>query len=961
MGIYGRYNYLYGLRRLSGHLRRVVPVALSLLLLSQLVVSPVYALIKQWDFSNPTDYIFDSSKIEFASEQVQLSTKGNPSWYDSAWTKRKPIVIDNTTGENTLTDYVLEMSIGYESGMQTEFGDIRFTDADGVTLISHWREEYSVSSSAKYYVKVPSISAYSEQSIYMYYGNPDAEDASSGEDTFIYYDGFERKGFENAASHLDIPTYEGSGQAIHPDVLYFPDGWNGHRYWMAFTPYPNSNDIYEDPSIVVSDDNETWVVPEGLTNPIDTKPAQGYNADTELVYNDTTDELYLYYMQYNSNPAVNTVYMMFTKSADGVSWTEPTSLLSWDLDDIADNERSYTIIKQGDEWHYWAQTNLTSVAPHRVTYRSSSDGLVWSAPVGVTFSNAPSLWHLNVEYIPSKSEYWMIYNSNTIGGAMYFAKSTDRLNWTHYPLPIISLGDTGQWDDNTIYRPSFIYDEASDLVRVWYSARAASGQWHTGYTEKGSQEILNVVDNGGWSTHSAFMLVDSEVKRGEYSGRIMNIGSSVLSFSDSSLQDVYIEGDFYDNMDNSGLALLRTWNSLGSKVGVGYHTASSPDHYVFHSLNFSYYVSQIERSLGWHKLGIRVNSDGTVRFYVDGQEAGRISGTGSISNARSVEVVTQTATAYYDDVRIRPFAPNAPSYLEGEEELLYSVDSPTIIPVHAISQSFAKLIGFSESATKNGGEIKYQISSDGGETWYWFSDEWSVTTAGYAEANTAAEINADITTLPIGNRSILVKAYLHSNGTQQVQLKSVTLAYTLSQSIPHLTLQRNKQFIDPVGIVLAGTAPAYATVEVRVYSTEQVGVVTANGNGDWFWSPPNRLEPGEHRYIARLLVDGEYGPYTDPVYFRVLDTSVGTGSYNLEGNGAVSSEDGEISEAEDDKKTDGESGTGAGSLENSIRLDTNNETLDTKSRSHFVWWSLLGLLIVGVSLFLVFRRKEKLP
>ena len=30
----------------------------------------------------------------------------------------------------------------------------------------------------------------------------------------------------NASNYLTVPTYEGSGEAIHPDVLYFPDKTN---------------------------------------------------------------------------------------------------------------------------------------------------------------------------------------------------------------------------------------------------------------------------------------------------------------------------------------------------------------------------------------------------------------------------------------------------------------------------------------------------------------------------------------------------------------------------------------------------------------------------------------------------------------------------------------------------------------------------------------------------------------
>src|SRR5690348_14420171 len=41
-----------------------------------------------------------------------------------------------------------------------------------------------------------------------------------------------------------ITTYAGSPNAIvHPSLLFFDEGWNGWRYWMAYTPY-NGGDKY---------------------------------------------------------------------------------------------------------------------------------------------------------------------------------------------------------------------------------------------------------------------------------------------------------------------------------------------------------------------------------------------------------------------------------------------------------------------------------------------------------------------------------------------------------------------------------------------------------------------------------------------------------------------------------------------------------------------------------------------
>ena len=51
----------------------------------------------------------------------------------------------------------------------------------------------------------------------------------------------------NAPAPLVTPTYDGSGQVVHPDVVHVPGGWNGYEYWMGMTPYPNGNNDLREP------------------------------------------------------------------------------------------------------------------------------------------------------------------------------------------------------------------------------------------------------------------------------------------------------------------------------------------------------------------------------------------------------------------------------------------------------------------------------------------------------------------------------------------------------------------------------------------------------------------------------------------------------------------------------------------------------------------------------------------
>ncbi len=89
----------------------------------------------------------------------------------------------------------------------------------------------------------------------------------------------------------------------HPDVQYFPNGFNGYKYWMVFTPYNGAvganvdSKRYENPTVVVSNDGLTWRPPAGISNPIQrtptntestpenaNEPIQGFWSDVDWMY-----------------------------------------------------------------------------------------------------------------------------------------------------------------------------------------------------------------------------------------------------------------------------------------------------------------------------------------------------------------------------------------------------------------------------------------------------------------------------------------------------------------------------------------------------------------------------------------------------------------------------------------------------------------------------------------------------
>jgi hypothetical protein len=116
-----------------------------------------------------------------------------------------------------------------------------------------------------------------------------------------------------------VPTYDGTGQAVHPDVVAFDSPWHGARYWLTMTPYARSDQRVENPSILMSDDGVSVSEPTGLRNPVIKAPrkSRDYNSDPELIYDPRGDRLVLFHRLVE--PKTNTVRV--TTSRDGVTWT----------------------------------------------------------------------------------------------------------------------------------------------------------------------------------------------------------------------------------------------------------------------------------------------------------------------------------------------------------------------------------------------------------------------------------------------------------------------------------------------------------------------------------------------------------------------------------------------------------------------------------------------------------------
>ena len=275
---------------------------------------------------------------------------------------------------------------------------------------------------------------------------------------------------------LSLETFDGSGQAVHPDAAVTPFGWGGSETELFATPYPNSDATKENPSLYGKRSALEWPVPPGVVNPI-AHPNGGYLSDPDEVFNPETNELWLYYRAVNSE---NEIFLI--RGGAPTLWSPPTLVVHG----VNHTVVSPTVVRRGQgDWLMWSVNSGTSgcAGPSTtVELRASVDGVHWSHPTTTDLTEELAFaWHIDVQWIPAKAEFWAIYNVKVPGScttaALHFAKSVDGVHWQIQPGAVLSRSIIPAFED-IVYRGSLLYDQATDAVTLWYSgARFENGRY----------------------------------------------------------------------------------------------------------------------------------------------------------------------------------------------------------------------------------------------------------------------------------------------------------------------------------------------------------------------------------------------------------------------------------------------------------------------------------------------------
>lgn len=206
---------------------------------------------------------------------------------------------------------------------------------------------------------------------------------------------------------------------------------------------------------------------------------------------------------------------------------------------------------------------------------------------------------------------------------------------------------------------------------------------------------------------------------------------------------------------------------------------------------------------------------------------------------------------------------------------------PDVYPTATYSpSSFEQWNAFAEVATKNGGEIYYQLSDDGINWYYWNGTAWAA--AGASNYNTAVEVDANIVDFTTTSGQIAFKAFLEGDGTQQVQLDSVTIGCgnlqmevgSLSVADTWTTVNTQNAYSSPVVVASyyenANTLPA--SVRVRNVTSNSFDIRLEHPGGSalsadsvtyWIveqgkWTLDGVLFEAHAQEVSTVAYDGSY-------------------------------------------------------------------------------------------------------
>lgn len=291
------------------------------------------------------------------------------------------------------------------------------------------------------------------------------------------------------------------GDVVHPCVRYISDGYEGHCWWMVYTPYYGADASMENPILCYAESNEPVPPVEWkVYGEVKGKPEKGYNSDPVLLY--TKEKLYVFWREYQTPTVLAAGHQVGTFGGivkDGGIVNEFGPVV-WSDDAEIDPEVSPTFIEKDGKYICYAmhlkfhskrlkrqRPLLKNVLTKIITIsdllgfggQQKSFGIArWESENiekpfhyvdTVKFKNCNALyrpWHM--DFFEHQHRLHAIVQTNQMNADLCLAYSDDYKNFTFFGKPLITNTTIGKLG---IYKPTagviedkfYLYYTAEDM------------------------------------------------------------------------------------------------------------------------------------------------------------------------------------------------------------------------------------------------------------------------------------------------------------------------------------------------------------------------------------------------------------------------------------------------------------------------------------------------------------------
>lgn len=291
------------------------------------------------------------------------------------------------------------------------------------------------------------------------------------------------------------------GDVVHPCVRYIPEGYEGHCWWLVYTPYYGADPGMENPILCYAESNEPVPPTEWKVYcEVAARPIKGYNSDPTLLY--TKGQLYVFWREYGTPACETSGHEVATYGGivkDGAI-TDKFGPVVWSDDAEVDPEVCPTFMEKDDEYVCYAMhlkfhskwikrqspsvrsllnkivgvCDLLGIGSQQKSFgiaiwKSDSIAKPFEYQETVTFRHCNSLyrpWHM--DFFEHDGRYYSIVQTNQCNADLSLAWSEDGRTYTFYKKPLITNATIAKLG---IYKPcagvvdgvSYLYYTAQDL------------------------------------------------------------------------------------------------------------------------------------------------------------------------------------------------------------------------------------------------------------------------------------------------------------------------------------------------------------------------------------------------------------------------------------------------------------------------------------------------------------------